>query len=123
MADNIALKDRVLDDKLAKDMIGRESPNDLIIAKMNVSRIGSLTDAGEIVRKLNIAFNRIANGTLDGLDQLPQLRTLLAFCCGLQSVGYFTNKNNKLETLHLHQNQLTKIDEKYEYPIVGMICL
>ena len=104
--------DRALDDALARSMIGRESPNDLIVDDQNITRIGesyhlssslsythtlihslcyrsigNLCDVGTNIRKFSVSFNTIACGSLDGIDQLPQLRHLSAYSCGLKSLG------------------------------------
>lgn len=100
--------DRPLDSKLALSLIDKELyPNDVIISNKNfITRIGNLSDVTNIIKKLNISFNSIK--TLDGIDQLPQLKTLLAYSCDINNINNI-NKNLKLEILYLQHNNICKI--------------
>src|SRR5690348_4109733 len=98
-------QDRVLDSKLAQSLIGFDSPTDLIVNNENITRIGNLCDVPSI-RKLNISFNSIF--TLDGIDQLPQLRILFAYSCSLDNVSTLQSIP-KLETLFLQDNKIATL--------------
>jgi Leucine-rich repeat (LRR) protein len=105
--------DRPLDSKLALSLIDKELyPNDVIISNKNfITRIGNLSDVTNIIKKLNISFNSIK--TLDGIDQLPQLKILLAYSCDLDNISNI-NKNLKLEILYLQHNNICKIIDSFQ---------
>ena len=108
--------DRPLDSKLALSLIDKELyPNDVIISNKNfITRIGNLSDVTNIIKKLNISFNSIK--TLDGIDQLPQLKTLLAYSCDINDINNI-NKNIKLEILYLQHNNIHKIIDSFQFLI------
>jgi Leucine-rich repeat (LRR) protein len=97
--------DRVLDSKLAISLIGSESPNDLIINNEDITRVGNLCEV-PFLRKLNISFNNIL--TLDGIDQLPQLRILYAYSCNLDNIMCLQT-TSKLEQLFLQDNKISHL--------------
>lgn len=99
----------VLNSELCKRMIGRETPNDCTIQNHGLYRIGNLADMAAL-RKLDIAFNPIEN--LDGLDQLPQLRSFSCYSSKLTDVHGIRGAK-RLEILMLQQNSLTKIPDDF----------
>mmetsp|Transcript_27159 Transcript_27159/g.45489 ORF Transcript_27159/g.45489 Transcript_27159/m.45489 type:complete len:490 (-) Transcript_27159:2412-3881(-) len=124
-----SVQDRALDSQLALSLIGRDAPNDLIVNRDFITRLGNLCDAS-FVRKLNMSFNPVKS--LHGIDQLPQLRSLLAYACQLEKIeqlkaltkieGVFLQQNrissmadsftglNKIQELRLDQNKISKIE-------------
>jgi Leucine-rich repeat (LRR) protein len=100
---------RSFDSKFAKSMIGREAPNDCLVRSQDIVAIGNLFDVPQI-RKLDLSFNPVEQ--LYGLDQLAQLRWLAAFSCKVVDTS-FVGGIPRLETLFLHQNKITDIDEAF----------
>jgi len=98
-------KDKALDSQLALSLIGRDAPHDLIVNRDFVTRIGNLCDVA-FVRKLNISFNRIRS--LDGIDQLPQLKFLLAYACDIDKIECL-KAISKIESILLQQNRISKM--------------
>lgn len=102
-------KDRALDSQLALSLIGRDAPHDLIVNRDFVTRIGNLCDVS-FVRKLNISFNSVKS--LDGIDQLPQLKQLLAYACGTDKIECL-KAISKIESVLLQQNKISKMGDTF----------
>jgi Leucine-rich repeat (LRR) protein len=102
-------KDKALDSQLALSLIGRDAPHDLIVNRDFVTRIGNLCDVA-FIRKLNISFNQIR--TLDGIDQLPQLKQLLAYACGIDKVECL-KAISKIESVLLQQNKIPRMADTF----------
>ena len=109
MRSSLSSTDRALDSQLALSLIGRDAPHDLIVNRDFVTRIGNLCDVA-FVRKLNISFNRIRS--LDGIDQLPQLKQLLAYACDIDSIECIRS-TPKIETVFLQQNKISKMGDTF----------
>ena len=78
----------------------------LLLKQNLINRIGDISEYPQI-RKLSISFNNIMGG-LHNLDQLPNLRHLSAYCCGLKQFEDLAD-NRRLEKLHLQQNCISEI--------------
>lgn len=102
-------KDRALDSQLALSLIGRDAPHDLIVNRDFITRIGNLCDVG-FVRKLNISFNQIRS--LDGVDQMPQLRQLFAYACDLDKIECIKTLT-KVEMVMLQQNRIPRMGDAF----------
>jgi Leucine-rich repeat (LRR) protein len=102
-------KDKALDSQLALSLIGRDAPHDLIVNRDFVTRIGNLCDVA-FIRKLNISFNQIR--TLDGIDQLPQLKQLLAYACGIDKIECL-KAISKIESVLLQQNKIPRMADTF----------
>lgn len=102
-------KDRALDSQIALSLIGRDAPHDLIVNRDLVTRIGNLCDVA-FVRKLNISFNQIHS--LDGIDQLPQLKQLLAYACEIDKIECL-KAISKIEVVMLQQNKIYKMNDTF----------
>ena len=109
MRSSLSNTDRALDSQLALSLIGRDAPHDLIVNRDFVTRIGNLCDVA-FVRKLNISFNRIRS--LDGIDQLPQLKQLLAYACDIDSIECIRSIP-KIETVFLQQNKISRMGDTF----------
>lgn len=109
MRSSLSNTDRALDSQLALSLIGRDAPHDLIVNRDFVTRIGNLCDVA-FVRKLNISFNRIRS--LEGIDQLPQLKQLLAYACDIDNIECIRSIP-KIETVFLQQNKISKMGDTF----------
>lgn len=96
----------VLDTKYFMSQMSRENPKELIIADRNISRISGLTDV-PVINKLNISFNRLLE-SLDGIEQLPQLKELWSFACSIRDLSGLPSLT-KLEILFLQHNRINSI--------------
>ncbi len=79
----------------------------LLLKQNLINRIGDVSDYSQL-RKLSISFNNIGKCGLRNLDQLPHLRHLSAYCCGLKGFEDLAD-NRRLEKLHLQQNCIVEI--------------
>lgn len=102
-------KDRALDSQLALSLIGKDAPHDLILSRDFVTRIGNLCDVA-FLRKLNVSFNQIRS--LDGIDQLPQLKQLLAYACDIDKIDCL-KLLPKIEMVMLQQNKIYKMNDTF----------
>eukprot|EP01032_Pedospumella_encystans_P015284 gene15284-17491_t len=102
-------KDRALDSQLALSLIGKDAPHDLILSRDFVTRIGNLCDVA-FLRKLNVSFNQIRS--LDGIDQLPQLKQLLAYACDIDKIECL-KLLPKIEMVMLQQNKISKMNDTF----------
>jgi Leucine-rich repeat (LRR) protein len=94
----------VLDSKYALNQLGRES-KELNVSNQEIVRISNLCDVNAL-RKLNISFNKLQS--LDGIDQLPQLRELFAYSCFIDDISNLSSVN-KLEKLFLQNNKISAV--------------
>ena len=101
----------LLDTAMAERLINRDFPFDLVAQKQEISRVGNLkSELATPLRRLDVAFNALTN--LWGLEQLPNLRVLSAYCntiadlSGLQGVS-------RLESLRLQQNAIVELVDSF----------
>ena len=63
--------------------MNRDAPGELHAKDQGITRIGNLVDAAGI-RVIDISYNPIAS--LNGIDQLPQLRQMTAYGCRIRDI-------------------------------------
>ena len=89
------------DKKRTKD----KNSKSLLLKQRQIVRIGDVSDYSQL-RKLSISFNALRS--LKGLDQLPHLRYLAAYCCGVTDFEDLS-ENKRLEKLYLQQNLIQEL--------------
>ena len=68
---------------LAKSYIRKENPNEILAQCQQIGSIGDLSDIPHL-RKLDLSFNELVS--LNGLDKLPRLKNLSAYCCRIHDI-------------------------------------
>ena len=84
-----------------------KSMTTLLLKQNLINRIGDISEYSQL-RKLSISFNGMDKNGLRNLDQLPHLRSLSAYCCGLRNFEDLAD-NKRLEKLHLQQNKIKEL--------------
>lgn len=95
----------VLDSQYVTSQLMNRDAKEINVANQDIVRIGNLCDVG-FLRKLNLSFNKLTS--LVGIDQLSQLRELLAYSCQLEDVSHL-HSVNKLEKLYLQHNRIQSL--------------
>lgn len=101
----------VFDTKYCVSQLNRENPKEVVVTDKNIYRIGNLCDVPAF-NKLNISFNRLIT-TLDGVEQMPQLKELWCFACSvreLTGLGALT----KAETIYLQNNRIDSMFDAFK---------
>lgn len=101
----------VLDSQYALSQlpVSREA-KELNVSNQDIVRIGNLCDVA-ILRKINLSFNKIQS--LLGIDQLNQLRELLAYSCGIEDISNLSGLT-KLEKVYLQHNKISSISNTFQ---------
>jgi hypothetical protein len=106
---NSCLENIVLDSQFALGQIGRENPKDLVVPNQEIVRIGNLCEVA-FLKKINLSFNKLES--LEGIDQLPQLRELVAYSNRIENISQI-NGITKLESIFLQQNKISSINNVF----------
>lgn len=96
----------VLNNKFLEDLPAEQRSEKAIFLKADqVSSIGNLSEYSH-TRNLTLNFNNLGN--LRGLEQMPMLRKLSAYCCALRTFDDLSG-NGRLESLSLQQNYIREL--------------
>lgn len=106
---NSCLENIVLDSQFALSQIGRENPKELIVPNQEIVRVGNLCEVS-FLKKVNLSFNKLES--LEGIDQLPQLRELIAYSNRIENISQI-NGITKLESIFLQQNKISSINNVF----------